>query len=371
MEDPNDFFNWFFKRIIYDFFKAAIRTGLQQFSKKKYLNYDIKWLIEQYKREKPISPLIPYSEIANFLTPSPAMTPAILARIPGQFNLGNDDSGFIEAFQGEALGSLIRDGKVTANDEVIRLTSTGSERGKTVLNIQKAEYFDQGKSNLVMDWEGPHTLSLSGNCKTLRNYLSAKYQKFLPPLDEQLLANTIGISVIILYKEGRKLLPYMPQRVGDTFKDILQKTGRSPKKVAVFEGGFHCTASGAAEWAKKHKFESLFIEDLYRELKDEVGLEKEHIDILKPVALCREFLRAGKPQIFCVGITDRTRDELRELRRKAIERTLQCKMPPEIHDKMYLWSDAGEAKEMISKEGVTIEAGANLFYVDKFLSSIT
>ncbi len=369
----NEFVKSMFVQCAIDFLKSAAKKSLKLFIKRKYLNYDYRWLIEQYKNVRPIAPLIPYSELISWLGKSSIETFNLknrikVNRIPERFSLGDDGKYFIRAFQGQAMGALIEDGKMTSNDEVVRLASLERNGGNIVFNIQKAHYADQAQSNLVMDWEGPHALSKVGGVNSLRAYLSAKHSRNLPPLNEPLLANSLGISIIVLYREGRNLIPYMPLRVGDKPKEKLKKTGRSHKKVAVFEGGYHCTASGAVEWNSNRNFSSLFIEDLYRELYEEVGLEKKHIETLMPVALCREFLRAGKPQIFCVGITNRTKSELEELRLRAIERTLNLKLPPEIHRKIYLWSDEQEARELISEKGITLEAAGNLFYVDKFIS---
>jgi hypothetical protein len=218
-----------------------------------------------------------------------------------------------------------------------------------------------------MDWEGPHALSKFDHIGTLRAYLTPTHRRTLPPFNEHLLANTIGIATIILYRNGRHLIPYLPRRVGTKFKDMLKTTGRSTKQVAVFEGGFHCTASGAAQWCNNGStFEDFFVNDMYQELEEEVGLEKQHIDILEPVALCQEFLRGGKPQIFFVGITNRTSEELDQLRIEAIERTLRGQMVPEIHDEVREYKTEDELCNKLILDGLTLEAAANLHYVDDF-----
>ena len=72
---------------------------------------------------------------------------------------------------------------------------------------------------------------------------------------------------------------------------------RAPRQ-SVFPGGYHCTASGETVWNEAGDFDGLFTANICRELEEEVGLTGQDLDRLRPVAFCREFLRAGKPQFF-------------------------------------------------------------------------
>ncbi|MEE9553677.1 MAG: hypothetical protein V3W18_05215 [candidate division Zixibacteria bacterium] len=336
-----------------------------------FLNYDIKWLIDQYSDEIVLDSLIPYSEIVRWLGLTKDATNKKISEIKiraseEKFCLSADNSD-LRAFQGEALAKMKEKGKMTSNENIVHLENVEVRKEETILFIESACYADQAQSNLVMDWEGPHTLSRIANVNTLRAYLKSRYINSLPSLNEHILANTIGIAAIILYRDGRHLVPYLPQRVGNSFKDLFKETGRTPKGVAVFEGGYHCTASGATQWRHGSTLEEIFTNDMHNELKEEVGIRKEHIEILIPVAFCREFLRGGKPQIFYVGITDRSRDELDELRTEAIETTLASKMVPEIHDEVRDYGTEDELYNKLKLKGITIEACANLHYVEDFV----
>lgn len=360
------------EKLVVEIMKAMYNSDLRKkfFSKQRFLNYDPVWLSDQYRDEQTIAPLIPYKEFVRWLPTTPSDTSKLnkltVTVNTEKFHLSEDTEN-LHAFQGEALVAMKDAGKMTSNEQVVHLEKVDITSNETNLSLYPAYYADQARSNLVMDWEGPHALSKFDRIGTLRAYLAPTYKHNLPPLTEHLLANTVGIATIILYRNGRHLIPYLPRRVGNKFKDMLKTTGRSPKQVAVFEGGFHCTASGAAQWCKGSSFEDFFVNDMYQEIKEEVGLEKSHIDILEPVALCREFLRGGKPQIFFVGITNRTTEELDRLRVKAIEGTLSGHMVPEIHDEVREYKTEDDLRNKLTIEGLTLEAAANLFYVEDFI----
>ena len=53
-----------------------------------------------------------------------------------------------------------------------------------------------------------------------------------------------------------------------------------------------------------------------------MGLARADLDWIRPVAFCREFLRAGKPQFFFAAGTSLAEDELSLRRRGAIEQQI-------------------------------------------------
>src|SRR2546430_13651 len=97
------------------------------------------------------------------------------------------------------------------------------------------------------------------------------------------------------YREEAPVLPGVPYtRLGGAGP---YRPRRAPRQ-SVFPGGYHCTASGETVWTGAHDFEGLFTENICRELEEEVALARADLEWLRPVAFCREFLRAGKPQFF-------------------------------------------------------------------------
>jgi hypothetical protein len=131
----------------------------------------------------------------------------------------------------------------------------------------------------------------------LREILRAEYGSSLPALSDTRLSNSIGTAIVVFDREGK---PYLPRR--------------APRQ-SVYPGGFHCTASGDAIWRDDGE---LFESHICRELEEEAGLNREDLDWIRVLALCREFLRGGKPQFFFAGQTSLSADELAVRRRKAI-----------------------------------------------------
>src|SRR5262249_41039011 len=122
----------------------------------------------------------------------------------------------------------------------------------------------------------------------------------------------------------------------------------------VFPGGYHCTASGETVWTGARDFDGLFTANICRELAEEAGLAREDLDSIRPVAFCREVLRAGKPQIFFAASTSLSPEALTERRRAAIAAQLM-RGRPEILD---------EIMEDFRPELCTIECLANLALAD-------
>ena len=335
--------------------KVLYKKLLRRVCSTDYLDYDPQKLCGVYYPGEPaIAPLVPYKEEICWIGPTLQQTRARagavqVERMAKPFVL-NAYTHAMRTFQVEALNER----HMERDDSVIRLESYSNNSGGAVLQIQKALYSDQVQSNLVMDWDADHALKKSGH-KTLRTYLSARHPRKLGPLDESIMANTIGISVVLYYRTSTGVYrPYLPGRA---------------RGQAVFVG-FHCTASGAAEWNETGKtFEEIFVEDMYKELEEEVGIVSGEIDVMVPLALCREFLRGGKPQIFFAGVTSLSEDELQTRRRRAIQ-SQKKKGRLEIVDKQLIGSDTEDFRKKLLSEPLTLEATANLYYAEKFMKQL-
>ena len=105
---------------------------------------------------------------------------------------------------------------------------------------------------------------------------------------------------------------------------------------------------------------------MYAELWEEVGIARDEIEVMVPLALCREFLRGGKPQIFFAGVTTLKEHELTEKRKSALE--IQEKLGViEIEDNQLICSDTENLRKKLLSEPLTLEATANLHYAEKFM----
>jgi hypothetical protein len=231
------------------------------------LRYDAAWLIEQYRDEAPAARGLPYARIGS----------------AGPYDMVRSEEPF---WLRDILGHPPR---LDYDEPVVRLTALEGN----VLRVQCAAFSDGVKSNYAMDGPGE-----------LREMLRAEYGPKLPPLCDPRLSNGIGTAIVVFDRANR---PYLPRR--------------APRQ-AVFPSGYHCTASGEAVWTESGDFDGLFTANICRELEEEVGLQREELDWIRPVAFCREFLRAGKPQFFFAAATSLSDAELRERRVAAIERQL-------------------------------------------------
>jgi hypothetical protein len=224
------------------------------------LRYDPGWLIEYYAEETPVRADMAYSRVCG-------TGPWQVMRHADWFRLTRATS--VEP-------------RLDFDETVVRLQ--GCEPGR--LMVQPCKYSDGVRSNYAMDGEGG-----------LREVLRAEYGRRLPPLGDTRLSNGLGTAIVVWDGEGK---PYLPRR--------------APRQ-SVYPSGFHCTASGDAIW---HDEGELLESHICRELEEEVGLTRADLEWIRPVALCREFLRGGKPQMFFAAQTRLAGEELAERRRKAI-----------------------------------------------------
>ena len=325
-------------------------------STRVYLKYRAKKLCKNYPDEQAIAPPIPYKEeicwIRSTYEDTLAIAGAVRVETMRKPFVLYADTDVMRIFQVQALEHRQAKGHIRRDDSVIRLQSYSNNSGGAVLQIQKALYSDQVQSNLVMDWDADHALKKAGH-KTLRTYLSGRHPRKLGPLAEPIMANTIGISVVLYYRTSAGAFhPYLPRRA---------------KGQAVFDRGFHCTASGAAKWSETGStFKEIFEKGMYAELDQEVGIARHEIKNMVPLALCREFLRGGKPQIFFAGVTTLEEPELTKKRKTALK--IQENLGViEIEDNQLICSDTENLRKKLLSEPLTLEATANLYYAEKFI----
>jgi hypothetical protein len=351
-------------------------------SKTDFLTYDPEWLCRTYNGESVLPGEQPYGDefelsglAANRIVPRLRLEIA-----PGQFQLARW-GGYGDEIVEAGRAALIKAGKVTSESgAVIRLERAyvpedGSGRGdEIVLRVQRAVYGDQVRSNLIADFS--HRCS-DGEKRSLRSLVGREFGNRLPPLSDPRLANTLGVAVILFYRHNDCWTPALWPRKSN---------------LAVFEGGWHCSSSGAAEWwddTSVPTFENLIVGDMLREIEEELRIPQSRISALKPVALCREFARLGKPQLFFAGLVDMSHDELVASadeagrraealgqKREAISATIY-QYPPAVMKKLRaLQYGSGrerhnesyfDAADLFGKRGLTTECITNLYYASAAL----
>jgi hypothetical protein len=306
----------------------------------KFLTYDPPTLLHWYRDETPACGRLPYTELACFLD-QPSDLRIEKKKTP--FRLASCPPDSLSYLQDCIYDAFTKEKRIDKFDsKVVRLENYDDRERRLV--IRQCRYSDGLKSNYALDWQGK-----------LRSLLAQDYGSKLPPLDEPRLSNSLGLAVIVWYRtQDGETLPYLPKRA---------------RNLAVFPGGlFHCTASGEARWKPRAAtFDEMFTADICKELYEEVGLSRADLDWIVPVALCREFLRGGKPQLFFAALTNVRADELAEKRRAAIERQIVAGRQ-EVLDEVLKAKSREQLYKDLARYG-TIESFANMCYAQRYAES--
>lgn len=329
----------------------ALTSGLRLIRgerSKKFLEYDPKVLNEFYIDEKRLGDYLPYKEEVNWIGEILSRrNPTIFTTVePGKFQIGQGNPEW-QAVQHEAFGAYLNDGHAKKNDPVVRLNSLDVRNGATTLLLQEAKYHDQGRSNMVLDYK-------SQRGATLRSLLIAEYSRKLPPLSDPRLGNTIGMATFILYPDNDGCpVPYLVRRATN---------------LSVFHGGVHASASCAAEWFTDgpRDFATMLAADMHNEIKQELGIARSETSSLYPIAFCREFLRGGKPQLFFLAATGLNREQLKQKREEAMERSRKAQ-PEKVELLPDRWWRQTDVTPDTTSYGLldnsfTLEAATLLFY---------
>ena len=309
--------------------------------------------LSDYSAERPVAPYLPYVEVINWCREvARGERPEISVKLlRGDFKLASWGPGDGDAICEQALEAALVDKPKTFNGPAVRIEDYSCSDNKLRLSVQAARYFDQRRSNLALDFR---YTTRTGTVLTLRDLLRQQYGAALPPISDPRMANTLGVAALVVVREDDTFTPYLVSRSRD---------------VAVFNcgGEWHCTASGVAELPiDKDRIQYFYRDAILKELDEEVGILEHDLDALEPVAFCREMGRAGKPQMFFLGITSLDRRTLDSKLRKArkatkakgwvVENTPMplLRRPRDITE--------ADALAMFHDKGFTIEAAACLHY---------
>jgi hypothetical protein len=192
-----------------------------------------------------------------------------------------------QAYRGRRWDNLDSWGTPAASLKSRPLVRISSLADYTV-QFAKSDYDTQAVTNLVVD--------MRVNGRSLREFACQAEGSPEPPFGTRHLANTLGVSVLFL--DGAT--PIMPLRSND---------------VAIHPNQWGTTVSFALEFpdasvAEPRALHDLIAPGLDKELHDELALKNADAISLVPLALCREWLRAGKPQLFFAARTPLTVEEI-------------------------------------------------------------
>lgn len=317
-----------------------------------------------YDREKLVADRLLYVEMYRFVDKIIDTGSVRIDITPSHevFRLKPFEQPEIEALRNQGFEALRACGKYRYPSDVIRLDKVDETDDGVNLFIRKAAYQDQARSNLILDFRGPD------HDRTLRQTLQNEMRGFLPDLDDNRLANSLGLTILVFYRDDAGIwTPFLVPR---------------SRQVAVLNRGLWSdSASGAAEWPRypdetPSTFEAYVLDDLHKEMKDEIGLLPDDMIAILPTAMARELIRAGKPQLFFIGFTRLDRKELlkrlndarRENRKNPIEpeeiyRMPTFRTPPKIGQGARIQS---EYERLL----VDPQCAASLYYAHDFLNQL-
>jgi len=226
------------------------------------------------------------------------------------------------------------------NNSCIRISEWNSDT-KTI-TIQPATYFDQVGTNLSIDWASG--LIDDDNASTIRNTIESNENGMLPRLKNSILANTLGVAVVLINKETKEVL--IPIR------------GSEQAIMSDGKGKFHCSASGVFELddfpikGEKLTFD-IFMQGMKKEIKEEIGLSTDSYKLI-PLAFTRELARGGKPQLFFIAETKLDIKSIKSSMINAInawEFINENDLPNDSQLKKYLNAPLEAPQELFTYEG--------------------
>jgi hypothetical protein len=217
-----------------------------------------------------------YSSLGSFILAGKYILPPALAK-----------AGDAEIQRRSSLGQLFKE-----NSPAVRLADVAITSAHHVeMVLQEATYFDQIATNLSADVKLLDSTSEDSAPElTIREW--DKHQSnclnSLPLLKESRLANTIGVAIGI--------------RTYDEQNRPCFVTRKRQMSVAVYANMWHVPISFAlsnrAPLPIAGRLDDLVSDDFFVELYEELGVTQGEIKTIRALALCRDLVRAGKPQLF-------------------------------------------------------------------------
>lgn len=295
--------------------RKSLDTGLKiltniNVADTRYLNHDPKRCNQFYHLEESLGGYLPYKEIFDF-------SDSIIKRDINNIHITIEDEFFTQGndlnsavIRAQAYSSYRNDGHAQRDSLIVRVSDIAINRDNVLLRIQPTKYFCQAESNLILDFEGYISFEKNKSERkksSLREIIDSEHPGKLPPLSDKRLANTLGVAICLISREGESTLLRMVNRTGG---------------VGVFPEGIHPAMSCAVGWSNKvisDELMSFLMSDIEEEMLQETGLHPGEYETPVPLSICREFLRGGKPQLFAISYVDKSQKELNILRDEQVK----------------------------------------------------
>jgi hypothetical protein len=248
-----------------------------------------------------------------------------IGELIGDYHIPND----IEAHKENMIKYFTKKNKLNkGNQPATRIKHFEIRNNLPFLHLEAASYYDQIGTNLSLDYRKTGIYDENEeNELTIRSwdkYQSNVDKKDLPKLMESKMANTLGIAVgITAYDRNNEPVVFQRKRTN---------------KVAVYPKMWHLPLSFAHSFDFKKcthttfELNTIINFDLSSEIIEEMGLEISDLDTIRPIALCRDLIRGGKPQLFLEAtvipsweeikkrVNDRTFEYIGKIRRVGVNR---------------------------------------------------
>ncbi len=265
---------------------------------KKRLEYDTEELLSYYHRLEDTGTLLedtrfnirtPYEVIFDYRQNSQVSWGVYT------FNGTYKYPALFASLRKKIIEELKSKGKLNKGDNPsIRICDYSVKDGQLSIIVQKARYFDQVGTNLILDRPFKRDMIEEVQAKNMREWdrvQSNLRSGDLPSLSQSRLANTIGVGMGIRAKRNDGV-------------EVIVLRKRS-KNVMIGESKWGLPLSFALSYTEATLEENgtinkLIMGDLLVELSQELGIENESYDSTKivPLMLCRELVRGGKPEFF-------------------------------------------------------------------------
>ncbi|MBY0491905.1 MAG: hypothetical protein K2R93_18840 [Gemmatimonadaceae bacterium] len=221
-----------------------------------FLIYDPRTLLNLYGEESTMVPGLPYTILWE-ATEGPTTAVSWDVELDRTLDFAVEwPVGDWHLVASAGYESLLRSRRISDNEDLVRVARLDVGAETVSLVVQRAAYHEQARSNLILDYRNEGY----SRVPTLRQLMAREHGRMLPSLGDRRLANTIGVCLLLLFKEEGEPVPYL--------------TYRAPN-LGVFPSAIHCSAGGAVRWSDDlltRPFLSILSEQIQREMVEELGI---------------------------------------------------------------------------------------------------
>lgn len=187
-----------------------------------------------------------------------------------------------------------KEGRIKRSSRIPRAAAFEVRNGRPYLALEIAEYYDQVGTNLTLDFPLKTPMTAGSHVvRTVREWDCAQSgcgERSLPLFSKSLLANTVGVAVGIVARDNRGVKHFV-YRFRNPRAPVYPNTWHLPLS-------FGLEIDTSVSRNTELDLQTLISIDLSEELAHETEILRRDFHPPKPLALCRDLCRGGKPQFF-------------------------------------------------------------------------